>query len=369
MEKQLFTLLRLGLGTTTFEDENISEFLVLSVSQWTQLEEMARVQGVSAIALDGVKVIMDKLGDGCFTRSVSRDFWREFILNWAFGIVEQGYEAGNMRQLIVVDKIQKLWAEAGIRMMLMKGQAIGCYYPIPKHRCPGDIDCYLFEDYSKGNELAKSWADSVDENWYKHSVIAYGGQTIENHQFFVHTREGKVSKELNQTLCETLCVDSMDKLQGTDVLLPSPMFNALFLTYHALSHFLEEGLRIKQLLDWAMFLQHDANRVEWGLFYEWCDKYHLRQFANIANDIAVHYIGIKIDNSQVVATSPNTERVIKSTLNDNDYVFNSGQSKWSNRWHIISNLFRYRWKYHLIYQHSILRQLWFYLKGFILMTQ
>lgn len=62
----------------------------------------------------------------------------------------------------------------------------------------GDIDCYLLEDYARGNEKAKEWADKVDESWYKHFVIAFGCQTIENHQYFVHTREGKNSKKLNR---------------------------------------------------------------------------------------------------------------------------------------------------------------------------
>lgn len=124
--------------------------------------------------------------------------------------------------MVVADKVQRFWSEAGIRMMLMKGLAIGSYYPEPKHRCPGDIDCYLFEDYAKGNEVAKEWADKVDEGWYKHSVIAYGGQTIENHQYFVHTREGKNSKRLNQALCDTLKDVQFETLPGAGVLLPLP---------------------------------------------------------------------------------------------------------------------------------------------------
>lgn len=81
---------------------------------------------------------------------------------------------------------------------------MGTYYPNPNHRAPGDIDCYLFEGYAKGNETAKAWADNVDEGWYKHSVISYRGETIENHQFFVHTREGKKSKLLNHILVDML---------------------------------------------------------------------------------------------------------------------------------------------------------------------
>ena len=186
-EKVLFALLRLGLGTSSdIQKESISDLFMFSEKQWKQLTEMAAFQGVSGVVLDGLQVIMNELGPGCFSRSIATDKWKMFFLQW-IGEVQQGYEGGNIQQMVVVDAIQRKWAESGIRMMLMKGQATGTYYLEPKHRSPGDIDCYFFDDYTRGNELAKEWADKVDEHWYKHSVIAFGGQTIENHQYFVHT--------------------------------------------------------------------------------------------------------------------------------------------------------------------------------------
>lgn len=369
IDKVLLSLIRLGLGITTdIQKENISDLFLSSKKQWEQLYETASFHGVSGEVLDGLQRVMDEFDSGHLGGALSESWWKQFILQW-IGVVQQGYEAGNMQQLVVIDAIQRRWAGAGIRMMLMKGQAMGTYYPNPNHRCPGDIDCYLFNDYAKGNETAKIWADKVDAGWYKHSVIAYGGQTIENHQFFVHTREGKRSKQLNQTLCDTLKGVHYETLPGTDVLLPPPMFNALFLTYHAQAHFLEEGLRLKQLLDWAMFLKRDADKVDWPEFYEICEKYHMRRFAEVATDFAVHYLGVKLDKSFIVTNSPYTEKVLYSTLNDKDYVFSSGESGWTNRWHIVRNLFKYRWKYNEIYQQSVVKQMWWYTTGFLFKSE
>ena len=144
------------------------------------------------------------------------------------------------------------------------------------------------------------------------------------------------------------------------------MFNALFLTYHALTHFLEEGLRLKQVLDWAMFLKRDADKVDWKEFFSFCDRFHFRRFADVMNDIAVNLLGVEFE---LATSSPYTDKVLHSTFNDMDYVFGSGQSGWANRWHIVRNLFRYRWKYHDIYQQSVSRQMWYYGIGFILKTE
>lgn len=362
MEKELFALLRLGLGTSKAEDENLSDFIMMPASRWAQMGEVAQEQGVLGVMLDGIDCL-EASGYGA-TRELSKDLKLEWI-----GNVLKGYEARNQHQLAVIDDLQKKWAEAGLRMMVMKGQATATYYPKPMHRCPGDIDCYLFDGYEKGNETAKSFSDKVNEGWYKHSVISYDGETIENHQFFVHTREGKNSKCLNQVLCETLKAASFETFHGTGVLLPPPMFNALFLTYHAQAHFLEEGLKLKQLLDWAMFLKKDGDKVDWPEFFSICEKYHLRRFAEVANDIAAHYLGVKLGNPQILTDSPFTDKVIQSTFYDRDYVFGSGKGGWANRWHIVKNLFKYRWKYKEIYQRSLFWQLWWYAIGFVFKTE
>lgn len=367
LENPLFTLIRLGLGTSTIEKESVSEILSFSKEQWVAIEEIAKTQGVSAIVLDGVQAIMDKLGPKCFKVTDISEFWKPFILQW-IGTVEHVYEAGSIHQLIVIDELQKRWADVGLRMMVMKGMAMSTYYPNPKHRAPGDIDCYLFDGYAKGNEIAKSFADNVDEGWYKHSVINYKGETIENHQYFVHTREGKKSKRLNQELEKQLDNIEFDTLSSTGALLPPPMFNALFLTYHALAHFLEEGLRLKQILDWAMFLKQDADKVNWNEYYRLCEQYHFRRFAYLMTGLAVNYVGVELKHPLIVAESPYTEKVLSSTLYDNDYVFN-GKGGWSNRWHILKNLIKYRWRYNEIYQRSIIAQVWYYVTGYLFKTE
>ena len=369
MKKELFALFRLGLGNSTAEKENLSYFNMLSAAQWTRLGEIAQEQGVLGVILDGIGRLE---AIGC---SVTRELSKEQKLEWIVNVLN-GYETRNQHQLDVIADLQKKWAESGLRVMVMKGQAMGTYYPVPNHRCPGDIDCYLFGGYAKGNETAKVWADKVDEHWYKHSVISYNGETIENHQYFVHTREGRRSKQLNELLVQFLNGERLSEnchrvsvIEGTEVLLPPTMFNAVFLTYHALAHFLEEGLRFKQILDWAVFLKRDADKVDWEEFWKICDKFYFRRFAEVMNDIAVNQLGVKLNNEQIVPISPYTQRVIDSTLYDNEYIFSSGRSRWSNRFHIVANLFKYRWKYNLIYQKGVLRQLWLFLTGFLFKTE
>ena len=281
-------------------------------------------------------------------------------------------ELRNHQQIVVMNDLAEKWKQQGCRVMVMKGQANGVFYPKPKHRNPGDIDCYLFENYARGNEIARQEGANVDESWYKHSVINYKGETFENHQYFVHTRDGKRGKRLNEELVEQL-KDKSEEIRvipGTVVEMPPVQWTAMFLTYHACAHFISEGLRLKQILDWVMFLNVHQSDVNWGAFYAFCDRNHLRVFADAMNTIAVKYFGIKVKNeSSGFIESPYADKIMHSALYDEDYVFGSGKGNWYNRYHLIRNMFHYRWKYEEVYQTSVWKQLWWYTTGFIFKTE
>ena len=247
IEYFLFTLLRLGTGNSATEEEKLSDFLFLSSTQWVQLGELARKQGVLAIMLDGIEKLEST------HNSLTRELKANQKLEWIGEALQ--IEQMNFRQLLVMNELAAIWRQSGCRVMVMKGQANGTFYPRPEHRIPGDIDCYLFENYARGNEIARGVGAQVDESWYKHSVINYKGEIFENHQYFVHMRNGKRGKKLEKELEEALLVQDSDFTVQGCVMYPPVQWNAMFLTYHACAHFISEGLRLKQILDWAIFLK------------------------------------------------------------------------------------------------------------------
>ncbi len=367
MEKDLFTLLRLGLTITTTEEENLSDFIMLTAGQWLRIGDLARKQGVLGIMLDGVERLEA-------TRyGLTRELKATQKLEWIGEVVQ--VEQRNHQQIVVMNDLAEKWKKEGCLVMVMKGQANGVFYPKPEHRTPGDIDCYLFENYVRGNEIARQEGANVDESWYKHSVINYKGETFENHQYFVHTRDGKRGKRLNWEFVDGLRAhDSWftdERAQLTKyTYIPPVQWTAMFLTYHACAHFISEGLRLKQILDWAIFLKVHQNDVDWVAFSAFCDRNHLRVFADAMNAIAVKYMGIKVKTESLeVIESPYMDKIMHSALYDEDYVFNSGKSGWANRLHLVMNMFHYRWKYEEIYQTNVWKQLWWYVSGYLFKTE
>ena len=327
--KQLFALLRLGLNISSIDKENLSDFIMLPAEKWKSLGDMARHQGVLGIMLDGIEEL-DNTRYG-----LTRELQASQKLEWIGEVLQ--IEHRNQQQKVVMNALAGKWLENNIRMMVIKGQANGLLYPKPFHRSPGDIDCYLFEDYSLGNDIARKLGADVDESWYKHSVIQYKGEVFENHQYFVLTREGKTGKLLQKELEDALVVDNWESFPNCIIRIPPVQWNAMYLTYHSCGHFTKEGLRLKQVLDWAMFLHKEQDKVDWGLFYAFCERYHLRRFADAMTAICVEHLGINIENSLITAKSPYSEKILYSALYDDDYKYSAGESLWEGRWHLLKS--------------------------------
>lgn len=360
--EQLLALLRLGLSTSTIEKENLSDFIMLSSDKWARLGDMARIQGVLGFVLDGIECLEET------PYGPTRELSKQQKLEWIGQVMQ--LEQGNKHQMEVMSDLALKWINEGCKVMLMKGQANGLLYPKPFHRSPGDIDCYLFENYQLGNEIAKRAGAVVDEGWYKHSQIFYKGEMFENHQYFDHTRDGIRGKQIEKELENALNVDSSEYGSLTPtILMPPCQWNAMFLTYHACAHFVSEGLRLKQILDWAMFLVKHQQDVDWKRFYEYCERNHLRKFVDAMTTISVEHLGLEINNSDIVVGSPYTEKILNDTLYADDYVYNAGGSVWKCRWLVVKNLFKYRWKYEEIYEESVWKQLWWYVSGYLFHTE
>ena len=358
----LLKLLHLGLLTKEVSESDYIALKKLDAAQWNIIYEMATSHRVAAIVYDGIQRVFHAYGDPFVEVSDAKAIRRKWI-----SIVDQ-IEKKNKNQIITIKNMGSLWTKDGCKVLLMKGQANALLYPFPEHRTPGDIDCYLYDNYERGCELAERVGAKVDVHWYKHAQISIGGEMFENHKYFVTTRGGKKYRELNHELCVLLDNVSYDKFLETDIVLPPVMFNALFLTYHALAHFLSEGLRLRQIIDWAMFLKVHSSNIDWTQLYSLCDKYRFTTFMNIMNAIAIEDFGVVVHDSRIQVNQHLKQKVIDSLLDDN-YIYSSDRGPWSKRLSIINNLIKYRWKYKEIYNKNVFQQLFEYVIGFVLKSE
>lgn len=368
MIQVFLSLIKLGVATGTVSDEECQKLLLLSMQGWRDVIALAERQGVLAIAVDGLQVLMEAHKGEIVAQNENPDEWQLWLLD-NIGQLTQ-YEIMNHQQKKTIAEISEMWATEGIRMMVFKGQANAALYPKPEHRAVGDIDCWLFGEAQRGDGIAKAHGAEVSFDWYRHSKIAYKDETIENHRVMSHTRGSKLKQVMEDNLRFMVQGKGLTVIEGCGkALRPSAQFNACFLTYHGLHHFLSEGLRMKQILDWAIFLQKEQDKVDWNAYWDFCKKYNLKNFAEVMNYIAAQYFNVNLNaNNHYYENDVRllAEKVLRSTLYDDDYLFNSGKSDWTVRWLLVKNMLtRDRWKYRDVAQENVLKHLWQNTTGYL----
>lgn len=345
----LFSLLRAAL----FEEETDKKlFASLSEKEWRMLFRISKHQGILAIVYDVVSKLSKELQPP-----------RNIKLQWALSV--EGVENRYTIQRKTSAFLAELWAESGIQTIVMKGLAIGTYYPNPAHRECGDLDCFLTtgaipitcDGHEQGNQIAERLEAKVNRNDYKDTVIRYRGLMVENHSFFLPIRGSRKTKSLERHLRKVALRGKISYVSDTKLIVPSPDFNALFLSMHGLNHFISEGIRLRHILDWALLLKTEQNCIDWEEFYHWTDKMHLTRFVDALTTISVEHFGLQVTNSAIHTTSPYAERILHDTLYESEGLFNKDYSAWKSRFILVKNKFVFGWKYHKIYQKSILLEL------------
>lgn len=247
-ERMLFALLRASLHERQAET---SLFRDSTDEEWKQCHRLAVIQGVMALAWDGVTRLPAELQPPLSIK-----------LAWAAAV--ERYEKRYLYYCRTADELSRFYAQHGISAMQMKGVGLSAIYPVPSHREGGDIDIYTYSaDRSRmsdreANRLADSLMrqahiDVDTEHSSKHSVFYYKGVPVENHKTFLNVESYKAAEEVEKVLKEHMNPQPME-LDGGRVFTPSPLFNMLFVAFHAAQHY-GNGLVLHHLCDWACLLK------------------------------------------------------------------------------------------------------------------
>jgi hypothetical protein len=96
---------------------------------------------------------------------------------------------------------------------------------------------------------------------------------------------------------DNTCFRHTDSTDNTDICLPLANFNALYLLRHAMSHFASTGMNLRQLLDWAFFVEKQGKEVDWEWLQGVLKKYGMLKMFDVMNVICVEDLGFNLVES------------------------------------------------------------------------
>ncbi len=297
--KKLFLqIVRLGISA----DNNVS---FPDPINWEAIETLAARQGLSAIVLDGIEKLKENKRPP-----------KKVLLQW-IGSTLQEYENRYVLYRKAIVDLARFYNVHGNKMMVIKGLACSIDWPIPEHRPCGDIDIWQFGHQKEADEiLTKKKNIVIDNTHHHHTVFTWKSFTVENHFDFLNVHHHKSNVELEAILKELGQDDShYVEMNGERVYLPSPNLHALFLLRHTMSNFAAAGMTLRQLLDWAFFVEKHTKEVDWKWLLEVLDKYGMLPLFNIYNAICVEDLGFDANIFPSVQFDPiMKERVLKDIL-------------------------------------------------------
>lgn len=348
-EKGLIQLLRLAIGTS-----ETAIFLHEGIN-WEKLFKLSVNHGVNAIAIDGLeKVGLSNIGIKDIPQKLRQQIFRCIGLSLR---IEINYD----RKLLLVEKLVKLWRRHGIRTIALKGFVTCQYYPNPKHRPFCDFDCFLCGDFEKGNEVIRKKGIEVKGS-YKHKTFDIECLHVENHQYCTHFRGNDKARSFEKLLENLMLAECPLYIKGTQLEIPTPMFNALFMVWHTRSHFFDEKVSLRQLLDWALLMNfYKQDGLDWNEFQRICKMYGLLRFAQAMTRLACKCFAVEGFFSCEV--NDEDDDALLRDIFSNDHIHVQYGTGMKARMQILKNKLKYNWKYQRFSDQSVFGALWQQIKG------
>lgn len=294
-------LVRIGIGHTESTD-------LTKKVDWTQMKALAEKQGLTAVVLDGL--------DKCHietTDTLSQPMRLEWI-----GEVLQNYEQRSAAYEKAIGNLAGWYNRHGFNMMLLKGYGLSLNWPNPKHRPCGDIDIWLFDRYKDADScIASDKGLKIDNSHHHHTVFEWEGFTVENHYDFLNVHHHKSNVEMERIL-KNLGQDDSNNVEvcGEKMYLPSANLHALFLLRHTMSNFASTGIQLRQLLDWAFFVEKHGEEIDWDWLDRQLEHFGMKRLYDVFNAICVGDLGFDVNLFPQAQFVPSLkERVLNDILN------------------------------------------------------
>ena len=281
-----FELIQVAIGT------RICLSHTPSADEWGELYAMAKKQSLVGVCFAGVHRLQEQQQASTSTSSAQAEMLYLRWLGMAAKIQQMSEE--HRRVLKVVSEFLN---KKGYRAVFMKGLTCAERYPDPLLRQCGDIDFVVreedFNDVMRAlEEIAEVDHDLVHEH---HGMAHIGGVQLEPH-YKIHNYQNPWNDRMMRSLQQELLNDKercMMRIGQAEIEKFPLEFEGMFLVSHMVNHVYEEGLGLRQVMDFAMWLKEvrECATFDSVTYRGYLRKMHMERAAKIFTYICVKYLG------------------------------------------------------------------------------
>lgn len=229
--------------------------IVVAKMHWRQLYTFVSNQAIIGICFDGIKKLGNEYSEELKKNSIVRDL----LITW-IGVAQQ-IRRQNMKVNLVAAKLYDMLRKEGLRCCILKGQGNALMYPNPYSRTSGDIDVWVNASREKITEYAKKHFKLKDDIKFHHLETVMDGVPVELH-FFPGVMNNPIYNARLQRWfrrnADLQCSNVVSLPDGAgDIAVPTTSFNVIYQLSHLYHHFFDEGIGMRQIIDYYFIVSSD----------------------------------------------------------------------------------------------------------------
>ena len=233
--------------------DNMSNFV--ADIDWQQLYSFASKQAILGLCFDGIERLGKEYPDELNHNPIEK----KMLMTWM--AKTRQIRRQNMNVNGVAAKLYSKFREDGLRCCILKGQGNALMYPNAYSRNPGDIDVWVNASREQITEYAKKHFKLGDDIRYHHIESSVDGVPVELH-FLPCTMNNPIHNARLQKWfkrnADLQCSNVVSLPDGIgEIAIPTTAFNVIYQLTHLYHHFFDEGIGMRQIIDYYYVVNND----------------------------------------------------------------------------------------------------------------
>ena len=239
-QRIFFELLRFCIGTVQEVPSS------LKGADWRVLYAMARKQCLVGVLFDGIKRLPADVGMD-----------KGLLFQWM--AQNQTLRKANARLDKAAVEVAEWFGRKGFRTCVLKGQGNALLYPPGMERTPGDIDLWVDGGDRKVVSFVRSLSPDEKACYHHIGFPEYNGVEVEVHfrpSFLFCFRHNRRLQGYYERVMDEQFAHRVKLGEQGEVAVPKAEFNLIFQLTHIFTHLMNEGIGLRQLLDYFFLLKN-----------------------------------------------------------------------------------------------------------------
>ena len=239
-QRIFFEFLRFCIGTVQEVPSS------LKGADWRVLYAMARKQCLVGVLFDGIKRLPADVGMD-----------KGLLFQWM--AQNQTLRKANARQDKAAVEVAEWFGRKGFRTCVLKGQGNALLYPPGMERTPGDIDLWVDGGDRKVVSFVRSLSPDEKVCYHHIGFPEYNGVEVEVHfrpSFLFCFRHNRRLQGYYERVMDEQFAHKVKLGEQGEVAVPKAEFNLIFQLTHIFTHLMNEGIGLRQLLDYFFLLKN-----------------------------------------------------------------------------------------------------------------